>query len=251
MVYFFFDRLSVFNENLKEIKRYEVLIFFSVIYLFLFGLGKFEFPINEKWIYLFVIFYFVYKLRDSLFSVKEDLSECFSKNYFKNIVLIVVLNIFFSYGMLYLTNASFQQFDFLRNSLPVAGGFISTVVISAVCEELIFRGVFISRLKLMVPTTFAIIISSLLFGALHSFGSMFSAFVFAICMAILYVKSDNICVPIFAHFLNNLVAEIIVRADVNEVLFTNASVMSGVSILALISAIILFIGIYRELNSIK
>lgn len=106
-------------------------------------------------------------------------------------------------------------------------------------------------MKLLVPTTFAILISSLLFGALHSFGGMFSAFVFAICMAILYVKSDNICVPIFAHFLNNLVAEIIVRVDVNEVLFTNASVMSGVGILALISTIILFIGIYRELNNIK
>lgn len=168
--------------------------------MFLFVLGKFEFPINEKWIYLFVIFYFIYKLRDSIPAIKDDLADCFSKNYFKNIVLIVVLNIFFSYGMLYLTNANFQQFDFLKNSLPVAGGFISTVVISAICEELIFRGVFISRLKLLVPTTFAILISSLLFGALHSFGGMFSAFVFAICMAILYVKSDNICVPIFAHF---------------------------------------------------
>lgn len=243
--------MSVFNEDLKEIKIYEVLIFFIVAYLFLFCLGRLNFPINEKWIYLFVIFYFVYKLRNSLFAIKEDLSECFSMNYFKNIVIIVVLNIFFSYGMLYLTNSGFQQFDFLRNSLPVVGGFISTVVISAICEELIFRGVFISRLKLMVPTTFAIIISSLLFGALHSFGSMFSAFVFAICMSILYIKSDNICVPIFAHFLNNLVAEIIVLVDVNEVLFTNTSVMFGVSILALISAIILFIGIYMQLNNIK
>ena len=106
--------MSVFNENLKEIKLYEVLIFFIVTYLFLFILGKFEFPINEKWIYLFVIFYFIYKLRDSIPAIKDDLADCFSKNYFNNIVIIVFLNIFFSYGMLYLTNANFQQFDFLK-----------------------------------------------------------------------------------------------------------------------------------------
>lgn len=70
-------------------------------------------------------------------------------------------------------------------------------------------------------------------------------------MAVLYLKTENICVPILAHFLNNLFAEIIRLVDVNEVLFTDANVMMIVSALAIISAVILFISIFTELNNIK
>jgi len=70
-------------------------------------------------------------------------------------------------------------------------------------------------------------------------------------MAILYLKTDNICVPIFAHFLNNLIAETIRLVDVNEVLFTNGNVIFAVSAFAVISAIILFVSILKELNNVK
>ena len=55
----------------------------------------------------------------------------------------------------------------------------------------------------------------------------------------------------FAHFLNNLLAEIIVRADVNSLLFTNDVVIGAMSILAVISFVLLFKSIIPELNSIK
>ena len=80
---------------------------------------------------------------------------------------------------------------------------------------------------------------------------MISAVVFAVCMAILYINTENICVPMLAHFLNNLFAEIISFADVNGLLFTNNMVMGIVSVLAIVSAIILFILIVRELHKIK
>jgi membrane protease YdiL (CAAX protease family) len=139
----------------------------------------------------------------------------------------------------------------LIGSLPILGVFVSTVIISPISEELIFRGVFLNRLKLFIPTLFAVLISSLLFAALHSFGSIISAFVFAVCMALLYLKTENICVPILAHFLNNLFAELIRIADYNNLLFTNGVVMSVVSILAIISAIILLKSITKELNNLK
>ena len=139
----------------------------------------------------------------------------------------------------------------LTGSLPILGIFVSTVIISPIAEELIFRGVLLNRLKLITPTLFAVLVSSLLFGALHSFGSIISAFVFAICMAILYLKTENICVAILAHFLNNLFAEIIRYADYNRLIFTNDIVISIVSILAIVSAIILATSIITELNRIK
>lgn len=146
--------------------------------------------------------------------------------------------------------------DFILNITPsfnlfnsfLTGTLITTVFISPISEELIFRGVFLNRLQQAVPVIFAVLISSLLFAALHSFGSILSAFVFGICIAILYLKTDNIFVAIFAHFLNNLFAEIIVVLDSNKILFTNNLVISVMSLLAVVSFVIISVSIVGQLK---
>lgn len=256
--------MSSFNNALENIRIRNVAIFIVVTYLVLLFLSYFNCVIDTKWFYVIVIGYFAFMLRGNLQGLKSDVGGIFSAIGLKYILLVVFLNIFFSYGMLYLSMwiiDCFPFLDFLVNFsvpsmsligyLPFAGSFISTVAISPISEELIFRGVFLNRLKLVVPTVFAIFISSLLFGALHGFGSIISAVVFGICMAILYIKTENICVPIFAHFLNNLFAEIIRLADVGNILFSNDLVMGFVGILAIISAILLIKSIVAELNNIK
>lgn len=257
--------MSGFNDNLKNIEIKELAIFIIVSFLVLWVLGQLTSGIiNEKWFYVVVIFYFAFKLKGCLGGLKEDCSEVFSKIQLKYILIIVFANIFFSYGMLYLSNAlvvNFPALDFLvgfyaqsmslSQALPVLGTFVSTVIISPISEELIFRGVLLNRLKLITPAIFAVLVSSLLFGALHSFGSIISAFVFAVCMAILYIKTENICVPILAHFLNNFFAEIIRYCDYNMLIFTNDIVMAVMSILAIVSAIILASSISKELGKIK
>ena len=252
--------MSSFNDNLKNIKLKDLVIFIIASFLVLYILGKFNGLINEKWLYVVILFYFVFRLKDYLNDFKQDLSNVLSKIQLNYILIIVFANIFFSYGMLYLSNeilVHFQSLNFSVGfyaplmSLSVFGAFISAVVISPIAEELIFRGVLLNRLKLVTPTIFAILISSLIFGAIHGFGSIISAFVFAICMAILYLKTENICVPILAHFLNNLFAEIISFADYNNLLFTNNIVMSIISIAAIASAIFLLSSIIKELNKIK
>jgi len=67
----------------------------------------------------------------------------------------------------------------------------------------------------------------------------------------MYLKTENICVPIFAHFLNNLFAEIIRFVDVNNIIFTNFWVIAIMSLLAIISAILIFGSFIDELNKIK
>ena len=179
----------------------------------------------------------------------SEISEVFNPKILKNIVIMVVLNIFFSYGMLYLTDFALDSFNAsnLFNSF-LTTGLLATVFISPVSEELIFRGVFLNRLKLVVPTLFAVLVSSLLFAALHTVGSIFSAFIFAICVAILYLKTDNIFAAILAHFLNNLFAEIILACDYNNVLFSEGPVMAGMSIVAAVSFVILLVCIVRQLK---
>lgn len=256
--------MSLFNDNLKKIKIYHIAILIVVSYFVLYGLGMVTDVINVKWLYVVIMAYFIIKLKDYSSDFREDLFNVFSEIELKYILVIVFSNIFFSYGMLYLADECVVHFPALNflvgfytpsmsltGALPILGAFVSTVLISPISEELIFRGVFLNRLKLITPTIFAVLISSLLFAALHGFGSIISAFVFAVCMAILYLKTENICVPIVAHFLNNLFAELIRIADYNNLLFTNGIVMSVVSILAIISAIILLKSITKELNNLK
>ena len=251
--------MSLFNDDLKNIKVRNLAIVIILSYAVLYILGQFTGFINHKWIYVIVILYFVFKLRNCADDFKNDFFNIFSDIGLKYVLLIVFANIFFSYGMLYVANyliVSFPSLDFLVSfSIPsmslISLPLISTIVISPIAEELIFRGVLLNRLKIYVPTIFAVLISALIFGSLHNYGSITSAFVFAICMAILYLKSENICVPMVAHFLNNLFAEIIRGIDVNELLFTNSSIMLIIGILAIVSAIILLSSIINELNNIK
>jgi membrane protease YdiL (CAAX protease family) len=151
--------------------------------------------------------------------------------------------------MNFLINAPLSSI-YLNNSLSLALGFIAIVVVSPISEELVFRGVMLNRIKLFVPTKFAILITSLLFASLHTYGSITSAFIFAMCMAVLYLKTDNIFVPMFAHFLNNLLAESIVALDSQNLLFTNSVLIYSVSILSIISLVVLFILLKNEWNKI-
>lgn len=245
--------MSLFNEKLKQITLKEVLSLIIVLFLIQYLFNWLNIVhIDAVWIYILVIFYFAFRLKDVILNMGEDIRGLFSPNLLKISLIVVVLNIFFSYGMLYLSNfvldvASSRN---LFNSFLTAG-MIATIFVSPISEELIFRGVFLNRLKLIVPTTFAVLISSLLFASLHSYGSIFSAFIFGICVAILYLKTDNIFVPIFVHFVNNLFAEIIRYSDLNNLLFTSTPVIAAMSVLAAVSFAVIFVNIIRQLKSLK
>lgn len=244
--------MSLFNEKLKNITLKELLAIIILLFFIHFLINSLNIiRIDYVWIYIFIIFYFIFKLRNDMAGVGEDILSVFSKDALKLIFIVVVLNIFLSYGFLYLSGHVLGIVNSSMANSFVAGGLFATIIVSPISEELIFRGVFLNRLQLVVPAIFAVLISSLLFASLHSFGSIMSAFVFAICMAILYLKTGNIFAAIFAHFLNNSLAECIVALDVNQMLFSNSFVMATVSVLAIVSAILLAVFIFRELNKIK
>lgn len=240
--------MSLFNEKLKKITLKETLLIFLLLFLIQYSLNLLNIVhIDAVWVYIFIIFFFIFKLKDEIPYVKEDISGVFSRDIFKQILFVVILNIFLSYGMLYLSEHILRivSSQNIFNSF-ISGSILATILISPISEELIFRGVFLNRLRLVIPTTFAILVSSLIFASLHSFGSIFSAFIFGICIAILYLKTENIFVPIFAHFLNNLLAEIIVVMDCNNLLFTNNLIILAMSLLAILSLILISISIIKE-----
>ena len=245
--------MSLFNEKLKKISLKELLSLIIVLFLIQYLLNTLNIvQIDSVWIYILVIFFFIFKVKNEFFSIKSDILQLRNADVLKSVLRIVILNIFFSYGMLYFSDFMLNisnQHNLFNSALTA--GLLATIFVSPISEELIFRGVFLNRLQLAVPLTFAVLISSLLFAALHSFGGIFSAFIFAVCVAILYLKTDNICVPILAHFLNNLFAEIIVVLDSGRILFTNDSVMCLVSVLAICSFVLILRFIVKELNTIS
>ena len=245
--------MSSFNENLKKISLTEVLVVVIFSYMLVFGLRFFQIvSLDNAVVSLIVILFFIFKLKDFTSELKLDASNIFSLISFREILVIVVLNIFFSYGMFYLSDYilhSIPQESYLSFLIPsksIGNGFtgilslISVILISPPVEELLFRGIFLNKMKMIVPVMFAVLISSLLFASLHSFGGILSAFVFGICMALLYLKTDNILVPILAHFINNLLSEAVYYLDYSNLLFTNDIVMTVMSGLAIVSFIVLF-----------
>ena len=255
--------MSLFNDKLKQISLKEVISLMIVLFILMFIINRLNiFHIDPIFINIFLTCYILYKI-GNFSSLKHDIFEAFSIDLFKYTLFVVILNIFLSYGLLYLADSILDIFPALNflvyfnmSSIDltysiVISSFVATVFISPVFEELFFRGILMNKLNIIVPPLFSILIISLLFAALHTFGNITSAFIFSICMAILYIKTDNIVVAILAHFLNNFIAESIVVLDTNNMLFTNSVVMGCVSFLAIVSAILLIVSIVQELNKIK
>jgi hypothetical protein len=83
----------------------------------------------------------------------------------------------------------------------------SVLVVAPITEEFIFRGVLLHRWGVKWGTRPAIVLTSILFGILHS--NLVGLFVFGIVMALLYLSTRSLWVPIVAHGLNNAIASTI------------------------------------------
>ncbi|MDL2246291.1 CPBP family intramembrane metalloprotease [Methanobrevibacter sp. OttesenSCG-928-K11] len=150
---------------------------------------------------------------------------------------------------LFLDSLSYSIIPSLK-IIGVLSGIISSVIIAPLFEELLFRGIILQKLNKRLGIIVSILISSILFGIIHDLGGIFSAFIFGICMCILYIKSNNILVPIFAHALNNLIAEALYLIDPSEMIFTDIILISIFSVLAIISAILLLLFFSQYLKGI-
>ena len=101
--------------------------------------------------------------------------------------------------------------------------FLVVVFVAPVVEELIFRGMLLTRWSLKWGPTAGIIASSALFGIFHV--GFFGAFAFGVAMSLLYIKTGTLLVPMAAHFLNNLVA-----AGFSAIALRSESAGSGVNL---------------------
>ncbi|WP_035988780.1 CPBP family intramembrane glutamic endopeptidase [Leptolyngbya sp. KIOST-1] len=80
----------------------------------------------------------------------------------------------------------------------------SVLVVAPITEEFIFRGVLLHRWGLKWGVRPAILLTSILFGVLHS--NLIGLFVFGVVMSLLYLSTRSLLVPMVAHALNNAIA---------------------------------------------
>ena len=262
-----------FNDYLDRLSLIKVLSFFLLVMLVL-SLGSmvFNFSLGSlvfKFIlYLIMLLFFIHKFHqidlkensdDSfLVSLRNEFNSIFEVSDIKSITFIVIANILFV-STVYFILKYLAALSVISFGSPLFGDFsslsaeflflyfITVVILSPIIEELLFRGIFLRVFnKELNNLTLAIMITSILFGLCHGFGGILGAILFGICVSILYIKSRNILVPIFAHFLNNFISFIIALSGIEYFIQGNLIVIVLIVILAIASNFILFKAILKE-----
>ena len=85
--------------------------------------------------------------------------------------------------------------------------YLTIVLVAPVPEEFFARGILLTRWTVKWGILRAIFASSVVFALLHT--NFLGAFCFACVMAILYIRTKSLFIPISLHILNNLTAWII------------------------------------------
>ncbi|MCY4552359.1 MAG: type II CAAX endopeptidase family protein [Candidatus Poribacteria bacterium] len=88
--------------------------------------------------------------------------------------------------------------------LANAINYLTIVLIAPVMEEFFVRGILLTRWTAKWGVTRAILVSSIVFGLLHT--NVIGGFCFAYVMAIFYIRTKSLFIPISLHILNNLSA---------------------------------------------
>ncbi|MEL7834653.1 type II CAAX endopeptidase family protein [Fodinibius sp. Rm-B-1B1-1] len=84
-------------------------------------------------------------------------------------------------------------------------------VVAPVVEEIIFRGIMIERIGAKYNYSWAIVISSVIFGILHS--EPVGAFISGVVLSLVYLKTRSLIIPILIHIANNSIASFFIIAD--------------------------------------
>lgn len=111
--------------------------------------------------------------------------------------------------IIYLISPSFAN-DFINDSLLTINSvtdywmcFVILVVLSPIIDELIFRHVLFKRLSKKFNVYVGLIVSSLIFSAFNICPEMIGALVLGVINCILYVKYENILIPMLLYFINS------------------------------------------------
>lgn len=260
--------ITNFNTRLRTIRIRDLILGFiaCIVLCTIVALLAPIFEVDDYFIILFfsiALLLFIWALRGTQ-GIKNNFEMLLEKDIQKEILYIFIINILFGYLFLF----AFSAVDVLNgiidpnwitmndiNTVNINSGMlilnaIVSIVLAPIVEELTFRGVLFNRLKIRAGIIPAMIISSIIFAVGHEVGGITSAFLFGMCMCILYLKTDNILVPMSIHFLNNVFATIMESTQLSSIVTQSALVFPSL-LIAIIASILLIKYIIKESKILK
>ena len=167
---------------------------------------------------IFFTWYFFREINRAKVNVKQIIGSLKKINYILPITL-AILNYLFADGtssmILYSLSFIFPQYvkhqlNEVYATTPLGYAFlaISVLIFAPIMEELFYRGIIFQKLAIQKSTAKALVVSALIFSILHFRYDVISLFAIGVTLAILYLKTKQIIVPIICHFLYNLLVTI-------------------------------------------
>ena len=262
--------VSDFNVRLRTIRlrEYAVALVAALIITLLLDV---LFPIMDVYddllvvsLVLCLLVFFVWALRNTD-GFKRDINALFEPETSREILYVLIINLLFAF--IYVSiGASFDivltVFDptwipsldlspvYYGDSIIYFLMLFTSIICAPLIEELSFRGVLFNRLKIRIGILPAMLLSSVFFAVGHEFGGIISAFVFGMCMCVLYLKTDNIFVPMAVHFLNNLLICIMEYFNMESFLFGTPSAFLML-VLSVVSGVLIIIYLIREIPKLS
>jgi len=268
-----------FDNDFKEMKiRHIVVMFFvitllSIITLVIIDLNNGNLNnTDDNMLSLFIesllVFMMAYKLKLSKKNVKR-LYEDFRENFnIKEIAWIILFIICIQIGsnnilidLAYMISPDFANW-FARDSETVINSmtdywivFIMSVFLAPFTEEIIFRNTLFKRLSKKFNIYIGLIVSSIIFSSVNFGPQMVGIFLFGILNCMLYVKYENILMPMFIYSINgviNMISTILFNQFGNQtiVLTSKDMILYAVSGFGLfITGMICFIKFIKENKS--
>ena len=126
----------------------------------------------------------------------------------------------------------------LRSVLAV----LLVVVVGPVVEELLFRGVLLHRWACRWSAGTAVIVSAVAFGVGHA--DVIGATAFGVVMAMLYVRTGSLWVPIACHVANNASAVLAELLDVGDVPIDTVAELQATWYVGVIALVLAAVALY-------
>lgn len=190
-----------------------------VVILFRDGSAEKRSAVMSLLLYAIFFFFCLPLLSRARISYQRLLGRCPSWATFKNHTVLVVPLVIFSVAAGYLLYfplsylvPQFVQAWYLEFPLPQEPedvltnllNFSTIALVAPVFEEFFCRGILLTRWTTKWGIRRAILASSLVFALPHP--NLIGAFFFGYVMAVLYIQTKNLFVPIYVHIANNVIA---------------------------------------------
>ncbi len=182
----------------------------------------------SQFLFLFLPSYAIINYLQFLGKIKNPKSIKLNKSHFIVFFLVIISTQLIGYIFINLLdsilpleilerlNKYYQSIDEMQKmliSFDINNPFLIIFAVSitpAICEEYLFRGYLQRILKENFSTNKAIIITSLLFSAIHiNFVSFLGIFLLSWVIGFYKEKTNSLKIPIFIHFLNNFISIIL------------------------------------------